>query len=152
MIHFGRSRRPKVTHDMRSRTLLRLTGYCLYVWRLLGLLAVCIAGTSLLDLAVPWVIGFLLIDQVIRHRDPHRLPAVLLLLMGIFAAQRLFEFGKDYLQELADQRILNKLRCDLYAHVVALPVRFFDHGRTGDLLARITGDIDTLQGFLDTLM
>jgi subfamily B ATP-binding cassette protein MsbA len=136
----------------RPHTLRRLFSYALRVWRLLSLVTICVIGTSLLDLAVPWVIGFLLVDRVIRQQDPGRLPFVVLLLMGIFLGQRVLEFGKDYLQELANQRVLNELRCDLYAHTIALPVSFFDRGRTGDLLARVSGDIDTVQGFVEMLM
>jgi subfamily B ATP-binding cassette protein MsbA len=126
--------------------------YARTVWRLLGLLGVAIVAASLLELAVPWVIGFQLIDQVIRHRDPALLPRVVLLLTAIFVGQQVLGFAKDYLQELADQRILYKLRCDLYEQILYLPVSYFDAGRTGELLARLTGDIETVKGFLETFM
>ena len=135
-----------------TRTLRRLCRYALRAWQVLGGLGVCIIATSLLDLAVPWVIGFLLLDRVIKKNDIHALPLVLLLLTGVFVGQRIAGFGQDYLQELANQRILNQLRCDLYEHTINLPVRFFDRGRTGELLARLSGDIDTVKGFLETLM
>jgi subfamily B ATP-binding cassette protein MsbA len=130
----------------------RLCAYALRTWRLLLGLGLCIAATSLLDLAVPWVIGFLLIDRVIKKNQIHALPFVLLLLTAIFVGQRIAGFGQDYLQELGNQRILNQIRCDLYAHTINLPVSFFDRGRTGELLARLSGDIDTVEGFLETLM
>jgi ATP-binding cassette, subfamily B, bacterial MsbA len=136
----------------KPRTLRKLLAYALGVWRVLVALGFCIVATSLLDLATPWVIGFLLLDRVIKRSEAGQLPAVVLLLSGIFLGQRVLEFAKDYLQELANQRIVNQLRCDLYSHIVALPVRFFDRGRTGELLARLTGDIDTVEGFLETLM
>jgi ATP-binding cassette, subfamily B, bacterial MsbA len=136
----------------QTRTMRRLCEYALRSWRVLLGLGFCIAATSLLDLAVPWVIGFLLLDRVIKKNDIHALPSVVLLLTGIFVCQRIAEFGQDYLQELANQRILNQIRCDLYAHTINLPVSFFDRGRTGDLLARLSGDIDTVKGFLETLM
>jgi subfamily B ATP-binding cassette protein MsbA len=75
-----------------------------------------------------------------------------LLLTGSFVGQQILDFGADVLQELTNQRLVTRLRCDLYAHTIALRVRFFDHGRTGDLLSRVTGDIDTVENFLDTLM
>lgn len=133
-------------------TIRKLFAYARNVWRLLGALGVAIIAGSLLELAVPWVIGFLLIDHVIRHHDTALLPRVALLLIAIFIGQRILGFAKDYLQELADQRILYKLRCDLYEQILYLPVSYFDRSRTGELLARLTGDIETVKGFLETFM
>ncbi len=136
----------------RPTTFRRLFGYAAGVWPLLTALQVCIIGSALLDLARPWIIGFQLFDLVIRKQDLNRLPFVILLLMGSFVGQQVLDFAADVLQELSNQRLVNRLRCDLYAHTMTLPVRFFDCGRTGDLLSRVTGDIDTVENFLNTLM
>jgi ABC-type multidrug transport system fused ATPase/permease subunit len=136
----------------RRGTFRRLLGYAAGVWPLLLMLEVCIVGSAVLDVARPWIIGFQLFDLVIRKQDLSRLPFVILLLTGSFVGQQIFDFGTDVLQELSNQRLINRLRCDLYAHTIALPVRFFDRGRTGDLLSRVTGDIETVENFLETLM
>src|SRR5438270_5948171 len=136
----------------RKGTFRRLLAYAAHVWPLLVALEVCILGGALLDLARPWIIGFQLFDLVIRKQDLSRLPFVILLLTGSFVGQQILDFGTDVLQELSNQRLINRLRCDLYAHTIGLPVRFFDRGRTGDLLSRITGDIDTAENFLETVM
>ena len=140
------------TEQSRTGTFRRLLGYAAGVWPILTTLGVCILGSTLLDLARPWIFGFLLLDRVIRHHDIARLPVVIWLLTGAFVGQQIFDFGSDVLQELANQRLVNRVRCDLYEHTMALPVECFDRGRTGDLLSRISGDIDTVENFLDTLM
>jgi ATP-binding cassette, subfamily B, bacterial MsbA len=137
---------------LRTGTFRRLFGYAVGAWPLLAALEVCIVGSALLDLARPWIIGFQLFDLVIRKQDLSRLPFLILLLTASFVGQQILDFGSDVLQELSNQRLVNRLRCDLYAHTIALPVRFFDRGRTGDLLSRVTGDIDTVENFLDTLL
>jgi subfamily B ATP-binding cassette protein MsbA len=136
----------------RKGTFRRLFGYASGVWKLLVGLGVCILGSTLLDLVRPWIFGFLLLDRVIRHRDMNQLPVVIWLLAGAFIGKQVFDFFTDVLQEKANQGMVNRVRCDLYAHTIALPVRFFDHGHTGDILSRVTGDIDTVESFLDTLM
>lgn len=138
--------------EPHPHTLRKLFSYARSVWGLLGTLGVAIVSGSLLDLAVPWVVGFLLIDHVIRHRDAAALPRVVFLLTTIFVGQQVVSFAKSYLQELADQRILYKLRCDLYEHILYLPASYFDNSRTGELLARLTGDVETVKGFLETFM
>jgi subfamily B ATP-binding cassette protein MsbA len=136
----------------RKGTFRRLLGYAAGVWPILITLGICILGSTLLDLARPWIFGFMLLDRVIRQHDLTRLPVVIWLLTGAFVGQQIFDFGSDVLQELANQRLVNRVRCDLYEHTMALPVECFDRGRTGDLLSRLTGDIDTVESFLDTIM
>ena len=133
------------------RTLRRLFSYALGVWNLLLAVGFCVIASSLLELAVPWIIGFLLLDRVIRQHDPSRLPFVVLLLTGAFLGQQITDFVKNVTLELANQRLVNQVRCDLYEHTLGLPVRFFDKGRTGDLLARVIGDIGVLEDFLTLL-
>jgi subfamily B ATP-binding cassette protein MsbA len=136
----------------RRGTFRRLISYTANLWPLLTALQVCIVGSALLDVARPWIIGFQLFDLVIRKEDLSRLPFVIFFLTASFVGQQILDFAADVLQELTNQRLVTRLRCDLYAHTIALPVRFFDHGRTGDLLSRVTGDLDTVENFLDTLM
>jgi len=140
------------TEQSRKGTFLRLLRYAKGVWPTLAILGICIVGSTLLDLARPWIFGFMLLDRVIRHHDLARLPVVIWLLTGAFIGQQIFDFGSDVLQELANQRLVNRVRCDLYEHTLALPVDCFDRGRTGDMLSRLSGDIDTVENFLDTLM
>src|SRR3954447_20824936 len=142
---------PQSSGKRRISTFWRLCRYAAGVWPLLASVEVCIVGSALLDLARPWIIGFQLFDLVIRRQDLSRLPFVILLLAGSFVGQQVLDFAADVLQELTNQRLVNRLRCDLFAHTIALPVSFFDRGRTGDLLSRVTGDVDTLENFLDTL-
>ena len=73
-------------------------------------------------------------------------------LVVIFLAQKAFSFLQEYLNELANQRIVHKIRCDLYRHIERLPLGFFDRNRTGDLQSRLTSDVDTADGLLKTLM
>ncbi len=146
------NRNSSLGQDPPPGALRRLFGYALGVWNLLLTLVLCVIASSLLELAVPWIIGFLLLDRVIKQHDPNRLPFVVFLLTGAFVGQQIVEFVKNVTQELANQRLVNRVRCDLYEHTLALPVRFFDKGRTGDLLSRVTGDIGALEDFLTTLI
>jgi ATP-binding cassette, subfamily B, bacterial MsbA len=129
-------------------SLARLMPYARGVWRLLAAALVCILAGSLLELAVPWVMGFLLLDTVVKEARLDLLPRVVFLLVAIFLGQKGVGFLQDYFQELANQRLVHRLRCDLFHHMQHLPVRFFDRGRTGELTARVTSDIDSVEGFL----
>jgi len=134
------------------RNLLRLLSYSRRAWHLLVGLFVCILANSLLELAVPWVIGFMLLDGVVKRAELGRLPLVVMVLTGIFIAQKGFAFGQEYFQQLASQRTIHNLRCELYMHMERLPLRFFEQGRTGELVSRVTSDVDTLDGLLSILV
>ena len=136
----------------RPGTFRRLLAYTRVAWHLLLALFSCIIIKSLLELAVPWVMGFMLFDGVIAKGNLSALPRVIVVLSAIFLAQKIFSFLQEYLDELTNQKVVHRLRCDLYEHVERLPLRFFDRHRTGDLQARITGDVDTADGLLKTLV
>ena len=134
------------------RTFRRLMSYTRVAWHLLAALFSCIIIKSLLELAVPWVMGFMLFDGVIAKGNLSLLPSVVITLSAIFVAQKFFSFLQEYLNELTNQRIVHKLRCDLYEHIERLPLKFFDRHQTGDLQSRVTGDVDTADGLLKTLV
>lgn len=136
----------------RRGSFLRLVLYTRAAWLPILALLGCIGVKSLLELAVPWVMGFMLFDGVIRNRDLSGLPLVVGILAAIFLAQKVFSFLQEYLNELTNQRIVHRLRCDLFEHVGRLPLGFFDRRRTGDLQSRITSDVDSADGILKILV
>ena len=154
MIKLGRkvtSEKAKV-QKARPGTFRRLLSYTRVAWRLLLALFSCIIIKSLLELSIPWVMGFLLFDGVIAKGNLAALPSVVGILAAIFLAQKGFSFLQEYLNELTNQRIVHRIRCDLYEHIERLPLKFFDRHRTGDLQSRLTSDVDTADGLLKTLV
>ena len=69
--------------------------------------------------------------------------------IGIFY---LISVTTSYLQSKlmldATQKIINTLRKDLFAHLQALPVRYYDSHTHGELMSRFTNDVDTLNDAL----
>lgn len=53
---------------------------------------------------------------------------------------------------LAGNRVLTRVRAELYAHLNALSMNFHDRRRTGDLVTRVTGDVGRLQEATVTAM
>src|SRR5437773_7334881 len=102
-------------------SLAKLIPYAVGVWPLLASALVCILASSLLELAVPWVMGFLLLDTVVKEARLDALPRVVFLLVAIFLGQKGVGFLQDYFQELANQRLVHRLRCDLFHHLQCLP-------------------------------
>ena len=100
----------RIRNFARKNSLVRLLAYALRAWPLLTGAALFLITNSLLELAVPWVTGFLLLDRVIKRADLGQLPVVVALLVGIFVAQKISDFLSDYFRALMTQRLIHTLR------------------------------------------
>ena len=70
---------------------------------------------------------------------------IALALMVIFGLQAVLGFFRVYLFNDVTEKVLKKLRQDTYAHIISLPMSFFDQKRVGDLNSRISADITQIQ-------
>jgi len=57
-------------------------------------------------------------------------------------------FGREYFVRYLVNRSITDLRNDMYGNVVELDMRFFDNQRVGELISRVTNDIQATQNFL----
>jgi ATP-binding cassette subfamily B protein len=65
---------------------------------------------------------------------------LLLLVVTIFT-----EFGKTYWLQASANKVIQKLRTDVYAHIQRLPVHFFDNLPAGKVVSRITNDTEAVK-------
>ncbi|MGQ9539506.1 MAG: ABC transporter ATP-binding protein [Armatimonadota bacterium] len=123
-------------------------------WRLLGLMrpyvVPIVIGFTCLVLATPAqmfppLVWKYVVDEVIMNRKvEHLLPAMLVMLavhligMGLSAA-------RTYLLGVAGQRFVADLRNRLHDKLIRQSVRYHHDRKSGDLMARVIGDVDTLQ-------
>jgi ATP-binding cassette subfamily B protein len=73
------------------------------------------------------------------------LGAVLLLVLALYVAASLFGFLQGYLVNIVTQRLVSRLRADVEAKLHRLPLKAFDRMPRGELLSRVTNDIDNIQ-------
>jgi ATP-binding cassette, subfamily B, bacterial len=103
----------------------------------------------------PWPLKYVL-DAVVaasgaelRVGQPASLGTVLLVatlaLVGVVALRALAAYLMTVLFALAGNRVLTRVRTELYAHLHTLSMSYHDRTRTGDLVTRVTGDVGRLQ-------
>jgi len=128
----------------------------------LGVLVV--AGGSVADLLQPWPLK-IIIDTVLKARAANgwlhdavvgfagneplailRLAAVAVL--GIAALGASCSYAEKSLTTTVGQGVLHEMRRTLYAQIQRLSLAYRDSTPTGDLISRVTGDIDSVQSFL----
>lgn len=128
----------------------------------LGLLA--IAGESIAGLAQPWPLKIVL-DNVIAKKqshgwlfafikrtvgtEPHQILLFACMAVVVIAMVDAFcSYWEKYTTTSVGQWVTHDLRRILYAQVQRLSLSYHDTSKTGDLISRVTTDIDSIQSFI----
>ena len=119
----------------------------------LGLLLVVVGALS--QAGGPYLIGRA-IDRYILRGDVPGLLWTMLILLGVYVAGTLATLGQIRQVGGVGQRVLASLRERIFDRLLRLPLRYFDRRPVGDLMSRVTNDVDTLnqllsQGFTQLL-
>jgi len=128
-------------------TLARLGGYLKPQRWLLAGTAVLVVITSLVDLAGPYLMG-LAIDSYINKSDLAGLGRLLELMIGTYVIAAAGTWLQAYLMAGVAQRAVRDMRRDLFARLQTLPLRFFDQRSHGELMSRLTNDVDNVSNVL----
>ncbi|MCB0752702.1 MAG: ABC transporter ATP-binding protein, partial [Ignavibacteriae bacterium] len=67
------------------------------------------------------------------------------LILLAFLGKAVFGYLQDYYLSYVQQGVIKKIRDDAYAHLHKLPMSYFKNERTGDLISRITNDVNLVQ-------
>ncbi len=125
----------------------RLMGYLQpFKFRLLASVALVFIA-ALLNLIGPWLQGVAIDDYIAtRDRDGLRTIVIILVLTYLGALLAGLIYGRSV--AAVAQRVMAQLRQDLFARLQTLSMRFFDRNRTGDLMSRVTNDVDAVDQLL----
>ncbi len=124
-------------------TITRLAGYLL-VYRIeLALVVTAIIAGSLLQLLGPYLIGAT-IDQLIEVGDAPSLLRNSLILLGVYVGGYFCQATQGWIMATISQKALRKLRQELFDHMQTLSLSFFDKRSQGELMSRLTNDIDAV--------
>ena len=113
----------------------------------LAIATICLVLAAAAGLAFPLIVRDLL-DAAFVEGSSSRLDRIALLLLGLFAVQGALNFAQVYLLSSTSERIVSRIREDLFAHLIRLSPGFFTERRTGELTSRLSADISVLQTVL----
>jgi ATP-binding cassette, subfamily B, bacterial len=129
---------------------------------IIGLFAVIGEGAA--NLLQPWPLKIVL-DDVLRSRESNAsimrwihaltgqdklaiLKFACLAVLAIAVLDAISSYLEKYLTTSVGQWVSYDLRRRLYSHIQKLSLAFHDQERTGDLISRVTSDIDAIQSFI----
>jgi ATP-binding cassette subfamily B multidrug efflux pump len=98
---------------------------------------------TLLNLLGPYLMG-VAIDNFISTKDAPGLVRIALLMLGVYLASAAFQAAGDFVMARVSQGALQKIRQDLFEHLQNLTLRFYDRNPAGELMSRLTNDIDAI--------
>jgi len=111
-------------------------------------------GGLLIDLMViglsmvsPYCSG-LIVDQVIEGGNTGRLGGLLALIIITVFLKSILRYLYQLVFEYVSQNVVFKIREDIYDKLLSMDFTFFDKTRTGDIMARMTGDTDAVRHFM----
>jgi ATP-binding cassette subfamily B protein len=116
-------------------------------------------GYAVLEVLRPWPLK-IVVDYVLGQDSGVALPAALgadperivlaasAAILLISALAGFAAYGESYLGAKAGQLLAFRLRRDLFRHVHSLSLSFHDRARTGDLVLRLTGDMNLVNNLL----
>ena len=98
---------------------------------------------TVLGLIGPYLMGQA-IDRFITTRQAAGLARVALWMLVIYLLYNLFQAAANWVMAGIAQRALKQMRKDLFGHLQTLSISFFDHNPPGELMSRLTNDIDAI--------
>lgn len=135
----------------RAGTLRRVLQSFRPYWLRITIALLTIIATAGLALVSPIMMG-LIIDDAFKHKDVNKLLIYVLIMFSAPVASGLIGVGQAYLNSSVGQRVMRDFRVRLYGHLQNMPLRFFTATRTGEILSRLSNDVNGVQSVVtDTI-
>ncbi len=100
----------------------------------------------LLNLVNPFVQG-MIVDRVIKGGETAILLTLAMIMIGATVLKAVVRYFQQYMAEKVSQGAVFDIRKDIYSKVQVLDFDFFDKTKTGDIMSRLTGDLEAVRHF-----
>ena len=114
---------------------------------LVGLILIVISRLS--GLVLPWASKYL-IDDVIPSNNFDFLKWLIAAVVGAVVIQSVTSYALTQILSVEAQHLISKLRAQVQAHIIRLPIRFFDTAKTGELVSRVMTDVEGVRNLVGT--
>ena len=142
----NRGRAPEKSKDFKGawRKLLRL---CRGYLPAICIALVCAVGGTVLTLLGPEQLKKLtnvITEGILTGIDLNAVSDIGALLVCFYAASMLLSSVQSWTLTTVTQRVARQMRADISAKINRLPMAYFNRTSTGDILSRVTNDVDTI--------
>ncbi|SIQ50951.1 ATP-binding cassette, subfamily B [Bacillus cereus] len=135
---------PKMGEARNTKgTVMRVWNYMGYQKAALTFVIFLVFVTTLLGLLGPYLMG-VIIDQYIVPKDLSGTARMCMLLIVIYGITVFLTWLQTFVMINVALKTIQKIRQDIFEKIQTLSLRFFDIRSQGDLMSRVTNDIDNL--------
>ena len=107
---------------------------------------ILIISVILLNMINPFVQG-MIVDRVIKGGEAELLLTLVMIMIGSTVLKSIVRYFHQCMTEKISQDTVFDIREDIYGKVQALDFEFFDKTKTGDIMSRLTGDLEAVRHF-----
>jgi subfamily B ATP-binding cassette protein MsbA len=135
----------------RYGLLARLLPYLRPYWPVLvlgGVLALLVSGA---EAFIAWLVKPAM-DEIFLKRDETMLRIIPLALLGAYLLKGVGRFGQSYLMASVGERVIARIRRELYAHIQSMPLAFFASLHSAELMTRVVTDVNRLARLSSTVL
>lgn len=83
-------------------------------------------------------------DGIMTNIDLEKITSIGLTLVAIYLLSAILTFSQGYIMATVTQKVSKGLRSDISKKINRLPMSYYNNNTTGDLLSRVTNDVDTI--------
>ena len=135
--------RPKVTKELLARIGAHLVPY----WKQLFLSLLCVTASSILNL-YPAILTGRIIDEGLIGQNLPVLLQLIVLSLGVTFSANLIGVLESWLNAWISQHVTFDMRNRMFRHLEKMPQQFFTSGSQGDIITRMTSDIDGVESVI----
>ncbi|HZJ34938.1 MAG TPA: ABC transporter ATP-binding protein [Candidatus Angelobacter sp.] len=132
-----------------KKTLITILGYLRPYWGYLVFVAICAIISTIFAIASPKILGNMT-DEIIKGLIGHKginfnaITTIGLWLIGLYVISALFSYIQGWVMTTISQKITYAFRRDISEKVARLPLHYFDRHENGDIVSRVTNDVETI--------
>ncbi|MGR6898609.1 ABC transporter ATP-binding protein [Rummeliibacillus sp. BSL5] len=121
---------------------------------LVGLFLLAIAVAA--DLAGPFVAKKIIDDHIAKSvtngLEFKPIAVLLAVFFGLAVTTAIFRYGQYIMLQVGANRIIQKMRNDVYKHIQTLPINYFDRLPAGKVVSRVTNDTEAIHDLFVTVV
>ncbi|MGD7009606.1 ABC transporter ATP-binding protein [Metabacillus sp. 84] len=86
-------------------------------------------------------------DELLEFYKPevNGIITLMALYLGLLVLASFFNYGQRFFLQVTSNRIIQKMRLDIFGHIQRLPINYFDNLPAGKVVARVTNDTEAIK-------
>jgi len=135
----------------RYQLLLRLWPYLrpYLLWLIIGGCLALVVSSA--EGFIAWLVKPAL-DDIFLKRDLRMLKVIPLLLLGAYVVKGLGRYGQSYLMAAVGERVIARIRRELYSHIQGMSLSFYAQMHSAELMIRVVNDVNRLARLASTVL